>query len=114
MGRFCFGEVGSRLSDFLLGFTQIGWYAWGTATIAIVLVRLLELPESWTLPLMVLFGFGFCLTAFVGYKGLDLPSRLAVPAMLVLLIASLWTATRCLGGLGGLAAESGRGSGRGR
>ena len=27
MGRFCFGEVGSRLSDFLLGFTQIGWYA---------------------------------------------------------------------------------------
>ena len=57
MGRFCFGEVGSRLSDFLLGFTQIGWYAWGTATIAIVLVRLLALPESWTLPLMVLFGF---------------------------------------------------------
>ena len=27
MGRFCFGETGSKLSDFLLGFTQIGWYA---------------------------------------------------------------------------------------
>ena len=104
MGRFCFGEVGSRLSDFLLGFTQIGWYAWGTATIAIVLVRLLALPGSWTLPLMVLFGFGFCLTAFVGYKGLDLLSRIAVPAMLILLIASLWTATRDIGGLDGLLA----------
>jgi len=104
MGRFCFGEVGSRLSDFLLGFTQIGWYAWGTATIAIVLVRLLALPESWTMPLMVLFGFGFCLTAFVGYKGLDLLSRIAVPAMLILLIASLWTATRDIGGLDGLLA----------
>jgi cytosine permease len=32
MGRFCFGEVGSKLSDLILGFTQIGWYAWGTAT----------------------------------------------------------------------------------
>lgn len=104
MGRFCFGEVGSKLSDMLLGFTQIGWYAWGTATIAIVLVKILGLPESLTIPLMVLFGFGFCLTAFVGYKGLDLLSRVAVPAMLVLLVVSLWIATRDIGGLSGLLA----------
>jgi cytosine permease len=98
MGRFCFGEVGSKLSDFLLGFTQIGWYAWGTATIALVLVRLLGLPEGLTIPLMVLFGFGFCITAFIGYRGLDLLSRVAVPAMLVLLVCSLWIATRDAGG----------------
>lgn len=104
MGRFCFGEVGSKLSDMLLGFTQIGWYAWGTATIAIVLVKILGLPENLTIALMVLFGFGFCLTAFVGYKGLDLLSRVAVPAMLVLLVASLWIATRDIGGLAGLLA----------
>ncbi|MGG2397735.1 cytosine permease [Pseudomonas sp. SH1-B] len=104
MGRFCFGEVGSKLSDMLLGFTQIGWYAWGTATVAIVLVKILGLPEGLTIPLMVLFGFGFCLTAFVGYKGLDLLSRVAVPAMLVLLVASLWIATRDIGGLAGLLA----------
>ena len=104
MGRFCFGEVGSKLSDMLLGFTQIGWYAWGTATIALVLVKILGLPESLTIPLMVLFGFGFCLTAFVGYKGLDLLSRVAVPAMLVLLVVSLWIATRDIGGLAGLLA----------
>ena len=41
MGRFCFGEAGSKLSDFLLGFAELGWYAWGTATVAIVLVKLL-------------------------------------------------------------------------
>lgn len=104
LGRFCFGELGSKLSDFLLGFTQIGWYAWGTATIAIVLVKLLELPQSLTMPLMVVFGFGFCLTAFIGYRGLDLLSRVAVPAMLVLLIASLWIATRDVGGLAPLLA----------
>lgn len=104
MGRFCFGEVGSKLSDMLLGFTQIGWYAWGTATIAIVLVKILGLSESLTIPLMVLFGFGFCLTAFIGYKGLDMLSRVAVPAMLVLLVVSLWIATRDIGGLAGLLA----------
>lgn len=99
MGRFCFGELGSKLSDALLGFTQIGWYAWGTATIAIVLVKLLGLPQGWTIPLMVLFGFGFCLTAYIGYKGMDLLSRFAVPAMLILLGISLWIATRDIGGL---------------
>lgn len=104
MGRFCFGEMGSKLSDMLLGFTQIGWYAWGTATIAIVLVKILGLPEGLTIPLMVLFGFGFCVTAFIGYKGLDLLSRVAVPAMLVLLVVSLWIATRDIGGLSGLLA----------
>jgi cytosine permease len=104
MGRFCFGEMGSKLSDMLLGFTQIGWYAWGTATIAIVLVKILGLPEGLTIPLMVLFGFGFCVTAFIGYKGLDLLSRVAVPAMLVLLVVSLWIATRDIGGLAGLLA----------
>lgn len=104
MGRICFGEVGSKLSDVILGFTQIGWYAWGTATIALVLVKILELPESLTVPLMVLFGLGFCITAFVGYKGLDLLSRFAVPAMLALLLCSLWIATREVGGLDALMA----------
>ncbi|TBU91927.1 cytosine permease [Phytopseudomonas dryadis] len=104
MGRFCFGEAGSKLSDVLLGFTQIGWYAWGTATIAIVLVKILDLPEALTLPLMVLFGFAFCITAFIGYQGLDILSRIAVPAMLALLVSSLWIATRDIGGLDALLA----------
>jgi hypothetical protein len=61
MSRFTFGEIGSKLSDIILGFTQIGWYAWGTATMAILLVKLTGLPESLTTPLMVVFGFGFCI-----------------------------------------------------
>ncbi|MGX5220167.1 cytosine permease [Pseudomonas segetis] len=104
MGRFCFGETGSKLSDVLLGFTQIGWYAWGTATIAIVLVKILGLPQGLTTALMVLFGFGFCITAFIGYKGLDMLSRVAVPAMMVLLGCSLWIATRDAGGMSALMA----------
>ncbi|REG83701.1 cytosine permease [Marinomonas pollencensis] len=90
MGRFCFGEKGSKLSDFILGFTQIGWYAWGTATIAIVLVKTLELTPSLEPLLIIFFGFAFCITAMIGYKGLDYLSRLAVPAMLLFILISFY------------------------
>ncbi|GAA0847601.1 cytosine permease [Marinobacter szutsaonensis] len=104
MSRFTFGELGSKLSDFILGFTQIGWYAWGTATMAILLVKLTGLPESWTTPLMVVFGFGFCITAFIGYKGLEMLSRFAVPAMIILVAVSMTIATSDAGGFAGLLA----------
>lgn len=104
MGRFCFGESGSRLSDFLLGFAELGWYAWGTATVAIVLVKLLGLTEGLTIPLMVLFGLGFSITAIIGFKGLDWLSRLSVPLMFVLLVISMVIATRHVGGFEGLMA----------
>ena len=82
LGRYSFGLQGSKLSDFILGFTQIGWYAWGTATLAIVLVKLLGLSDSWTVPLMILFGFGFCISASIGYKALEVLSKISVPVML--------------------------------
>ncbi|MEH6412343.1 cytosine permease [Pseudomonas putida] len=104
MGRFCFGEAGSRLSDFLLGFAELGWYAWGTATVAIVLVKLLGLADGFGMPLMVLFGLGFSITAIIGFKGLDVLSRVSVPLMFVLLLVSMYIATRDAGGFAGLAA----------
>ncbi|TBR44222.1 cytosine permease [Marinomonas agarivorans] len=99
MGRFCFGEVGSKLSDFILGFTQIGWYAWGTATIAIVLVKLFAIPEFWQTPLMILFGLAFCVTAMIGFRGMDLLSRIAVPAMLLFILISLYSGFVDVGGI---------------
>jgi cytosine permease len=102
MSRFTFGEMGSKLSDFILGFTQIGWYAWGTATMAILIVKLTGIPESLTIPLMIIFGFGFCITAFIGYRGLELLSRFAVPAMIILVAVSMGIATSDAGGLSGL------------
>ncbi|WP_026291664.1 cytosine permease [Marinobacterium rhizophilum] len=102
MGRFCFGEAGSKLSDVILGFTQIGWYAWGIATIAIVLVKTTGLSESFEIPLMILFGFAFCITAMIGYKGLDWLSRIAVPAMMLFILVSLYTGLVDAGGLAGL------------
>jgi len=99
--RFAFGNAGSRWCDALLGLTQIGWYAWGTATIAIVLVRLLGLDPGLQAPLMIVFGLGFCLTAYIGCRGLAALSRVAVPAMLLLIAASVTIALRDAGDAAG-------------
>jgi len=102
LGRYSFGDWGSKWPDFVLGFTQIGWYAWGTATIAILLVESLGIPEAWKVLLMIVFGFAFCWTAYVGYRGLEILSRFAVPLMTILIIWSMTIATKDAGGLAGL------------
>lgn len=102
LSRYCFGDKGSKLVDLILGFTQVGWYAWGTATIAIVLVKLLALSPEYTSGLMLLFGFGFCLTAIVGFKGLEILSKVAVPVMLFFIALSFYQGLIDLGGVAGL------------
>ncbi|KLO21466.1 cytosine permease [Marinitoga sp. 1197] len=102
LGRYSFGDWGSKWPDFILGFTQIGWYAWGTATIAILLTKFLNLPQGWNIPLMILFGFAFSWTAYVGYRGLEWLSRFSVPLMTILIIWSMTIATKDAGGLAGI------------
>ncbi|WP_413691641.1 cytosine permease [Psychromonas sp. KJ10-2] len=105
LGRYSFGLQGSKLSDFVLGFTQIGWYAWGTATIAIILVKLLDLPSAWSTPLMILFGFGFCISASIGYKALEILSKISVPLMLFLIGLCFYKGLIDVGGIGELVAK---------
>lgn len=102
MCRYSFGDWGSKWPDFVLGFTQVGWYAWGTATVAIVFTELLKLSGSWQIPLMIFFGFAFCWTAYIGYRGLEKLSTVAVPLMTILILWSLVIATKDVGGLQGL------------
>jgi cytosine permease len=106
MARFSFGEVGSRWVDFILGFTQVGWYAWGSALMANLLNGLVGLPESWNWLVILIFTYGFCITAYLGYKAMDWLSRIAVPAMVLLMGLSLTIASRDMGGFAGLQAAS--------
>lgn len=99
LGRYCFGETGSKLSDVILGFTQIGWYAWGVATIAIVLTKLLPIDDSWQTPLMILFGLGFCISASIGYRAMDILSKISVPAMLAFIALCLYQGLMDVGGM---------------
>lgn len=104
MARFSFGNVGSRWVDFVLGFTQIGWYAWGTALIADLLNKLAGVPTSWNWLMILFFSYFFCSTAYIGYRAMDWLSRIAVPAMLILMVWSLSIASGQVGGFEGLQA----------
>lgn len=106
LSRFSFGRIGARLPDLLLGFTQIGWYGWGTATMAVVMLRLtgfdVESQPELVYALIVVFGMAFCWTAYIGYRGLELLSIVSVPLMIVLLAVSLWIAVKEGGGWSGI------------
>ena len=100
MARFSFGNLGSRWVDFIMGFTQIGWYAFTTAVIVQVLIELLGIPPTGfaNILLIFLFNYAFCATAYIGYRAIDWLSRLAVPAMLILVAVSLALAVRDFNG----------------
>jgi cytosine permease len=102
MARFSFGNVGSRWVDFILGFTQIGWYAWGSALMAELLNSLAGVPESWNWLIILFFTYAFCSTAYFGYTAMDWLSRFAVPAMILLMGLSLTVSAREVGGFAGL------------
>ncbi|MGB3616104.1 MAG: cytosine permease, partial [Elainellaceae cyanobacterium] len=102
MSRVSFGNVGSRWVDFILGFTQVGWYAWGSALMAQLLNSLAGVPESWNWLIILFFTYFFCSTAYIGYRAMDWLSRIAVPAMVILMLWSLAIATGDVGGLAGL------------
>ncbi|WP_319421823.1 cytosine permease [Pleurocapsa sp. FMAR1] len=98
MSRCSFGEFGSRWVDFILGFTQVGWYAWGSALIADLLIKLAGVPPSLNWLLVIIATYLFCITAYMGYQAMDWISRLAVPAMIILMIWSLSIAWGDIGG----------------
>ena len=106
MARASFGRVGSRWVDFILGFTQVGWYAWGSALMAQLLNSLAGVPESWNWLIILFFTYFFCWTAYLGYRAMDWLSRVAVPAMVVLMLWSLAIATGDVGGVSGLQATA--------
>ncbi|MGV0027359.1 cytosine permease [Phormidesmis priestleyi] len=104
MARFSFGNIGSRWVDFILGFTQIGWYAYTSALVGDVVNKLLGIPPSWNWLSILFFTYAFCSTAYIGYRAMDWLSRLAVPLMVVLILWSLTIATNQVGGFAGLQA----------
>ncbi|HSK98161.1 MAG TPA: cytosine permease [Euzebyales bacterium] len=85
MSRFAFGDRGSKLVSLLLGGTQVGWYGVTVATLALLVQQATgwEGPVAqWTLVLVG--GAVMGVTAYYGYRGMELLSRVAVPLLIVL------------------------------
>ncbi|MCS6811976.1 MAG: cytosine permease [Cyanobacteria bacterium] len=97
MARFSFGNIGCRWVDFILGFTQIGWFAVTNAFVADALNTLVGMPKSLNWLVILFVTYAFCATAYFGYTAMDWLSRLAVPAMLILIGISMTIATKDAG-----------------
>jgi len=110
MSRYSFGDFGSRWVDLILGFTQIGWYGWGVATVAVVILKIFgfsETMDNYTLILnltMIFFGILFGITAYIGYRGIQILSAISVPLMIIFMFISLYYSFDKIGGIEGLTA----------
>lgn len=99
LAKYSFGEKGSYLPSFLLGFTQVGWFGVGVAMFAVPVAKAM----GWNVYLLIfLFGLAMTATAIFGMKSLVILSYIAVPAIAILGSYSMFEGVDKLGGLQGL------------
>ncbi|GGI03769.1 cytosine permease [Egicoccus halophilus] len=110
MARYAFGEKGAKLVSLLLGGTQIGWYGVTVATLALLTQQVTGLDGPlWRWILILGGGAVMGLTAYFGYRGMELLSAVSVPLLLVLAGWVTWRSLTEIGGLGGLGEVTGTG-----
>lgn len=108
LARYTLGSYGAKWADLILGGTQIGWYGVTVALLAHGVAQAFNMHGLIWL-LNIIFGLLMGLTAYYGYRGMEILSALAVPALTILCI---WVAIRTFGetgGWGGMAALPGTG-----
>lgn len=101
LAKYAFGEKGSHLPSFLLGFTQVGWFGVGVAMFAVPVAAIM----GWNVfAIIFIFGIAMTLSALYGMKTLIILGYVAVPAIAILGGYSSLSATEAMGGLQGLLA----------
>lgn len=85
MGRYAFGDRGSKLMSLLLGGTQVGWYGVTVATLALLVQQALGWEGGGSLWALILVGGAVMgATAYFGYRGMEALSAVSVPLLLIL------------------------------
>lgn len=85
MGRYAFGDRGSKLMSLLLGGTQVGWYGVTVATLALLVQQVLGWDGTVSLWLLIIAGGAVMgVTAYFGYRGMEALSAVSVPLLLIL------------------------------
>lgn len=99
LAKYSFGEKGSYLPSFLLGFTQVGWFGVGVAMFAVPVAKAM----NWDVNLLIfIFGLAMTATAIFGMKSLVILGYIAVPAIAILGSYSMLKGVDSLGGMQGL------------
>lgn len=101
LARFTLGRYGAKWASILLGGTQVCWYAVTAVFLSELVVQGTGL-ESWTTPVVVVVSSVLTgVTAYYGYRGLELLSGVSVPLLLILCLWVLIQALREVGGWSG-------------
>ncbi|MFA9432097.1 cytosine permease [Egicoccus sp. AB-alg2] len=110
MSRYAFGSSGAKLVSLLLGGTQIGWYGVTVATLALLTQQVTGLDGPvWRWVLVIVGGAVMGVTAYYGYRGMELLSIVSVPLLLILAGWVTWRSMLEIGDQGGLGAITGSG-----
>ncbi|MFA9447025.1 cytosine permease [Egicoccus sp. AB-alg6-2] len=110
MSRYAFGDKGAKLVSLLLGGTQIGWYGVTVATLALLTQQVTGLDGPvWRWVLILVGGAVMGVTAYYGYRGMELLSAVSVPLLLILAGWVTWRSLTEVGGIGGLGGLTGTG-----
>ncbi|WDH95526.1 cytosine permease [Paenibacillus urinalis] len=99
LAKYSFGEKGSYLPSFLLGFTQVGWFGVGVAMFAVPVAKAM----NWDVNLLIfIFGMAMTASAIFGMKSLVILGYIAVPAIAILGSYSMLKGVDTLVGMQGL------------
>ncbi|NPV43585.1 MAG: cytosine permease [Firmicutes bacterium] len=85
LSRYALGSMGAKWAGFLLGGTQLGWYAVSAAYVAELYAAAFNMPNSyifWAVFWSLVMGF----TAVYGFKGMETISYIAIPLILILTV----------------------------
>ncbi|ESP87023.1 cytosine/purines uracil thiamine allantoin permease [Candidatus Halobonum tyrrellensis G22] len=103
LSRYTFGRLGAKWADLLLGGTQVGWFAATIPMVAEPTARFFGVDTpTWVAALILAWGVLHLATAYVGYDGMELLSKVAVPALVVTGLLSMGIALGDVGGFDGL------------
>jgi len=92
IGRFAFGDVGVYVAAFILALGCYGWFAVQLGLFgetAVTGVNLITGTKVSSNIFIVIGGILMMITAIYGYRGIAILSKIAVPALSVLLLVSL-------------------------
>lgn len=86
VSRLVLGRAGGKWASVLLGGTQVGWSAITVAVLADLFGTALGLETTW--PIIVVGGVLMAVTAYRGFRGIEVLSWISVPLMLALYVWS--------------------------
>lgn len=101
ISRYTLGRAGAKWADLLLGGTQVGWYGVTAGVMGALIAAALGIDSVVTTKfLVILSGILMGVTAYYGYRGMELLSAVSVPLLIIL---ALWVTARSLAEVGGWA-----------